>query len=242
MTLRPALSVMLCLLTYLLPAKLTHAQTNAFGLKTGGNYSSVSNLSTIILSEPYFINYKIKETGRYGWHLGIFYEYKLENNKLGFQSEIMYSRQGGNVVFNNYEKDFNYKMDFAYQYMNIVGLAKWFPFAGRVSLGAGPFLGINVAPRNILYTSWGAGKVASFGTDLEQQQQLRNVLMGKNNFGLAVDLAYDIGSLLKVGARYYWSSTNTVETEANSYNFIAAKNTNTVYEISVAINFSTLFD
>jgi hypothetical protein len=223
-------------------ATATQAQTNDFGFKAGANYSQVSNLSTIILSEPYFINYKIKEQGRYGWHLGIYYEYKLENNKVGFQSEIMYSKQGGNVLFNNYEKDFNYKMEFAYQYVNIVGLTKWFPFAGRVSFGAGPYLGINVAPRDIVYTSWGKGKLPAFGTDLEQQQQLRNVLMGKNNFGLAIDVAYNIGSLVKVGARYYWSATNTVETQANSYNFIAAKNVNTVIELSVAFNFATLFD
>jgi hypothetical protein len=133
-------------------------------------------------------------------------------------------------------------MAFAYQYVNIVGLTKWFPFAGQVSFGAGPYLGINVAPRDIVYTSWGKGKLPAFGTDLEQQQQLRNVLMGKNNFGLAIDVAYNIGSLVKVGARYYWSATNAVETEANSYNFIAAKNVNTVIELSVAFNFATLFD
>lgn len=111
MRFRPAL---LCLLVNLLTVKMTLAQTNDFGFKTGADYSSVSNLSTIILSEPYFINYKIKEQARYGWHLGIFYEYKLESNKLAFQTEIMYSRQGGDVVFNNHEKDFNYRMQFAY--------------------------------------------------------------------------------------------------------------------------------
>ncbi len=239
MRLRPAV---LCLLVHLLTMQLTEAQTNDFGFKTGANYSKISNLSTIILSEPYFINYKITETARYGWHLGIFYEYKLESKKLAFQTEVMYARQGGNVVFNNYEKNFNYKMQFAYQYVNLVGLAKWYPFAGRVSFGAGPFLGINVAPRNIVYTSWGTGVQAAFGTDLEQQQQLRNVLLGKNNFGLALDAGYNIGSLVKVGARYYYSVTNAVETEANSYNFIAVKNINTVYEVSVSINFANFFD
>lgn len=232
----------LCLLLLLLTVKITWAQTIDFGFKAGANYSNISNLSTIILSEPYFIDYKIKETSRYGWHMGIYYEYRLEDNKVGFQSEIMYSTQGGNVVFNNSAKDFNYKMQFGYQYMNIVGLAKWFPFAGKVSFGAGPFLGINVAPRNIIYTSWGTGVQPAFGTDLEQQQQLRNVLLGRNNFGLAVDVAYNIGTLIKVGARYYYSATNAVETEANSYNFIAAKNTNTVYELSVAVNFENLFE
>ncbi len=219
-----------------------HAQIRAFGIKAGANHSTISNLSTIILSEPYFINYSIQETSRTGWHLGIFYEYKLENELLGFQSEIMYSKQGGNVEFSNYEKDFNYKMEFAYQYMNIVGLVKWFPWHGPVSLGAGPFLGINVATRNIKYTSWGNGKEPAFGTDLQQQQQLRNVLTGKNNFGLALDLGYDITNVIKVGGRYYWSGTSAVETQANSYNFIATKNTNTVWELSVAINVESLFN
>ncbi len=219
----------------------THAQTMSFGLKAGANYSQVSGLSTILLSEPYFINYSIQESGRAGWNLGIFYEYKLENELLGFQSEIMFAQQGGNVEFSNYEKDFNYKMEFAYQYINIIGLAKWFPWSGKVSLGAGPFLGINVASRNIKYKSWGDGKEEAFGTDLQQEQQLKNVLRGKNNFGLALDAGYDINNVLKIGARYYWSATNTVETQANPYNFITGKNANTVFEFSVAVNFETLF-
>jgi|SRR5688572_26458309 len=234
-------SVILGIVVSCLFIKPLHAQIYAFGFKAGGNYSKVSSLSTIILSEPYFLNYNIKETGRFGWNLGIFYEYKLENERLGFQSEIMYSRQGGNVEFNNYDKDFNYKMEFAYQYVNIIGLAKWFPWEGNLSLGAGPFFGINVATRNIKYKSWGEGKEDAFGTDLQQEQQLRNVLRGKNNFGIAVDAGYDINATVKIGGRWYWSGTNTVETQANSYNFIPVKNTNTVWEFSVAVNFESLF-
>lgn len=219
-----------------------NAQIRAFGIKAGANRSEISNLSTIILSEPYFINYNIKESARYGWHLGIFYEYKLENELLGFQSEIAYSRQGGNVDFSNYEKDFNYKMEFAYQYMTIVELVKWFPWHGPVSLGAGPFLGINVAPNNIKYKSWGEGKETAFGTDLQQQQQLRNVLNGKNNFGLALDLGVDLNNWIKIGGRHYHSITNVVETQANSYNFISTKNSNTIWELSVAVNVESLFN
>lgn len=232
----------LCLILLSVTTKTTTAQIFSFGLKSGGNYSQVSNLSTIILSEPYFINYSISESGRFGWHLGIFYEYKFEESPLGFQSEIMYSRQGGNVDFSNYEKDFHYKMEFAYQYTNIVGLAKWYPGHRKFSFGAGPFLGINVATRNIKYESWGTGKEEAFGTDLQQQQQLQNVLRGKNNFGLAVDAAFDLNYFLKLGARWYYSATNTVETQANSYNFITAKNNNTVMELSVAFGLDQLFD
>jgi len=233
---------MLCLFLSFLSINTIHAQTYTFGFKTGGNYSKISNLSTIILSEPYFINYSIKESNRYGWHLGIFYEYKFDDAPLGFQSEIQYSRQGGNVEFSNYEKDFNYKMEFAYQYINIVGLAKWYPGHDKFSFGAGPFLGINVASRNIKYKSWGTGKEDAFGTDLQQQQQLQNVLRGKNNFGLAVDFAFDLNKYLKFGARYYWSATNAVETQANSYNFITAKNNNSVIELSVAFSVERMFE
>ena len=237
----PVRVALLCLFALPLTINTTNAQIYSFGFKAGPNYSQISNLSTIILSEPYFINYSMKESGRVGWHLGIFYDYKLENERLGFQSEIMYSRQGGNLEFNNHEKDFNYKMEFAYQYINIVGLAKWFPFEGKVSLGAGPFLGLNVATRNIKYTSWGEGKEEAFGTDLQQQQQLRNVLRGKNNFGLAVDAAYDINKAIKISGRYYWSATSTVETQANSYNFITAKNNNSVFEFSVGVSLESMF-
>src|SRR6266700_3557088 len=115
---------LLGLLGTFLSLNSTQAQIYSFGLKTGANYSKISNLSTIILSEPYFINYSIKETNRYGWHLGIFYDYKIEESPLGFQSEIQFSKQGGNVEFDNFDKDFHYKMEFAYQYMNIVGLGK----------------------------------------------------------------------------------------------------------------------
>jgi hypothetical protein len=232
----------LCLFACLLCIQTSFSQIRSFGFKAGANYSGISNLSTIILSEPYFINYTIQETSRVGWNLGIFYGYKLENELLGFHSEIAYARLGGNVEFSNYEKDFNYKMEFAYQYINIVGLAKWFPWKGQVSLGAGPFLGLNVASRNIKYRSWGEGKEPAFGTDLQQEQQLRNVLRGKNNFGLALDLAWDINNVVKVGARYYWSATNAVETQANSYNFIPAKNNNTVWEFTVALNSDWLFN
>lgn len=238
----PVRITVLCIWVSCCFVKSTQAQIRSYGFKAGASYSRISNLSTIILSEPYFINYTIGETGRYGWNFGFFYEYKLEGNLLGFQSEIMYARQGGNVKFSNNEKDFHYKMEFAYQYANIVGLLKWFPKEGKVSLGAGPFLGINVATRNIRYSSWGTGKQDAFGTDLQQQQQLRNVLRGKNNFGVAIDLAYDINNAIKIGGRYYWSGTSAVETEANSYNFITVKNNNTVWELSVALNCDYLFN
>jgi hypothetical protein len=237
----PLRKTFLCLFAFVLFSLTAQAQIFAFGGKAGANYSRISSLSTIILSEPYFLNYTIKETSRVGWHLGIFYEYKLEDERTGFQTEIMYATQGGNVEFANTGKDFNYKMEFAYQYINIVGLAKWFPGSGKVSLGAGPFLGINVATRNIKYRSWGAGVQPDFGTDLQQEQQLRNVLRGKNNFGLALDAGYDINNIIKIGGRWYWSATNAVETQANPYNFIPAKNANTVWEFSIAINFEPLF-
>ncbi|NII27576.1 PorT family protein [Pseudoflavitalea sp. X16] len=232
----------LCWLLLLLCHRTTHAQEYAFGFKTGANYSKISNLSTIILSEPYFINYSITETGRYGWHLGIYYDYNLVDKRLGFQTEILYARQGGNVEFSNYERDFHYKMEFAYQYVNLVGLAKWFPFEKTVALGAGPFLGINVATRNLKYTSWGEGKEEAFGTDLQQQQQLRNVLRGKNNFGVAVDASWMIKDAVKINGRFYWSATSAVETQANSYNFIATKNNNSVWELSVGFNMSSFFE
>ena len=57
---------------------------------------------------------------------------------------------------------------------------------------SGPQIGINLSPENIVYTSGGPGKLPAFGTDLQQQQQIRNVLKGKNNFGINFHLGYDL--------------------------------------------------
>jgi hypothetical protein len=80
-----------------------------------------------------------------------------------------------------------------------------------------------MTPSNLKYSSGGTGNSPLFGTELEQQQQLRNVLKGKANVAFCVGAGYEFGHLI-VDFRYSKSLRDVLETEANSYNFL--ENTN----------------
>lgn len=222
------------------------ARLFAYGLKAGVTRSSISNLETTILSEPYFLNYTLNPQTTIGWAGGGFLIYRFYS-PVSLHAEIMYSQQGSDLVFNNIEKDFNYKMQFGYQYLNVLALVKLYPFSSRhderewrgPNVSAGPQVGFNVTPQNIKYTSGGSGRLAAFGSDLEQQQQLRNVLKGKNDFGFVCGLGYEFRKFgLTVDARYQLTLTDAVETQANSYNFIENKNTKTSFQFSIGWDFS----
>jgi hypothetical protein len=227
-------------------AQSSDEKTVNYGMKAGAIYSSISGLETTILSEANFKNYTLKMKPRYGWSAGMFLNYRLEHKVLGLQTEITYAQQGSDLLFDNFEKDFNYKMQFDYQFLNIAGLLKVYPWGGSeqnglngLNVGVGPQLGLNVAPQNIIYTSWGPGKRPEFGPDLLQQQQLRNVLKGKTNFGFTVGLGYEFKNFgLTLDTRYQMAITDAVETQSNSYNFIENKNTNQTFQFSVGWDFS----
>lgn len=217
-----------------------------YGLKTGPVYSSTSDLQTTILSEPYFTNYSLNAKPRWGWTGGGFLNFRFSNQTLGLQTEIMYAQQGSDLLFNNMEKDFHWRMQFKHQYINLAGLFKLYPWGSKeeralsgLNVGVGPQLGFAIASDNIVYTSWGAGKLPQFGPDLLQQQQIRNVLKGKSNFGFNVGLGYRFRSFgLVLDARYFTGITDVVETQSNSYNFIEDKNTNKAFQFTVGWDFS----
>jgi hypothetical protein len=218
-----------------------------YGMQAGPTYSWVSNLQTTILSEPYYLNYTLKKKPRVGFTAGGYVEYKTLHTALVLGAQLTYSQQGSELDFNNSEKNFHYTMTFGYQYVNALLLAKFYPFEDPqepspkgFNVSFGPQLGFNLSPENIKYKSGGPGYQAAFGSDLEQQQQLRNVLKGKNIFGPSVGLGYKLNSGFIVDARVFIGITDVVETQANSYNFIENKNTNTAFQITFGYDFSLL--
>src|SRR4051812_11910075 len=88
-------------------SSMSFAQSDAdeiplkYGIRAGASYSSIADLETTILSEPYFINYTLKTEPRYGWSTGIFLNYRLRNQVVALESEIMYAQQGSDLKFKN---------------------------------------------------------------------------------------------------------------------------------------------
>lgn len=213
-------------------------------IKGGANYSEINDLETTILSEPFFLNYTLNKKQKTGFTAGVCVNWELKNTIASINLDVLYSQQGSDLLFNNIEKDFNYKMQFNYRYINLPLLIKIYPFERRhdglhgLNIGVGPQVGINIAPENIIYTSGGSGKMPAFGTDLEQQQQLRNVLKGQNYAGVTAHLGYEIrGAGLNIEVRYYYGLTDVVKTEVNAYNFIENKNTNKSIQFTLGWEF-----
>lgn len=216
-----------------------------YGVSAGRGCFYIRGTETTILSEPYFINYTLKSQPMDGWAVGAFVIYR-RTSPIALEGNLFYTEQGTKLLFNNTEKDFNYNMQFKYQFLNVAGLVKFYPFSTTdedkewrgPNIGVGAQVGFNLAPENITYTSGGTGRLPAFGSDLEQQQQLRNVLKGKNDFSLVCSLAWELRrSGIMLGARYIYGLTDVIETQANSYDFIENKNTKSGFTLTVGLNF-----
>jgi opacity protein-like surface antigen len=228
-----------------------HAQTFdgvRISLKGGALYAGINDLETTILSEPFFLNYSLNKEQKVGYTGGFGVNWELKSSILALNLDVLYARQGSDLVFENFEKNFNYRMQFNYQYLNFPLLIKVYPFEKvhdglhGLNVGAGPQFGLNLSPQNIIYTSEGPGKLPAFGTDLEQQQQLRNVLKGQNNFGLNFHLGYEIaGAGINFDLEYHYGLTDVVRTEANAYNFIENKNTNNTIQFTLGWEFLSTY-
>lgn len=241
MVLRGYLFILLLLWSIL--SNLAHAQTFdgvRISVKGGALYSGINDLETTILSEPFFVNYSLKNEKKIGYTGGLGINWELKKSIASLNLDILYAQQGSDLDFNNMEKDFNYKIQFNYRYLKFPLMVKVYPFEKvydglhGFNIGVGPQLGLNLTPDRIIYTSDGPGKLPAFGSDLEQQQQLRNVLKGKNNFGVNFHLGYDfVGAGLNLELQYHYGLTDIVQTEANAFNFIENRNTNNTIQFTL---------
>jgi hypothetical protein len=195
----------------------------AFGLDAGTGKSKISNINTVILSEPYFLNYHLYNNWKWGYpHAGAFVDVKLPVEPFFVFAEISYDAEAGSLYFTN-SYQYNYTMNFNYQYINLTPMIGVDPEIGTNStlrVAAGIQYGLNATENQITFKSQSSpGYQPAFGTDLEQQQQLRNVLKGKDEFGLVGS----IGATFKefgLEARGHLGTKNVVDVEDNSYNFV----------------------
>ena len=128
-----------------------------------------------------------------------------------------------------------YQIQFRYEYLNITPQFKIYPLAeygdaiSGFHIGIAPQIGVNLASTNIFYTS----NTEVIGQDLQIQQNLREVLKGKNNFSLGLSVGVEIGRLFFEG-RWNIGFTDVIETQANGYYFIENKNRSQSYLVTVA--------
>ncbi|TFF38511.1 hypothetical protein [Mucilaginibacter psychrotolerans] len=217
--------------------------------KFAGLTSQVSYVNTQILSEDYFNDqYSLDQKLKNGAHYGVFFNI-IAKAPVSFYVEASSSAQESDLVFVNREKDFGYDMQFKYNYLNFIATMRYYPlinydhevFKG-IYIGFGYLFGKNTAPDSIVYKSNGAGYLPAFGTDLVQQQQLRNVLKGRNDQGPVFELGYKVPYVpLEVGVRYHWGTKDIIAVAPNPYNFIEKQNQIHIIQLSLKFDIVPLF-
>lgn len=213
-----------------------------YGLFAGGIYSKMSNLPDVIVPKGIYEGYTFTEDGKFGGTAGLVINWKYPYAKVSIQTELSYSGQSTDL---NYEdiKGLKYKMTFGYSYINVGAQFKYYPVEGFY-IGAGPYVGFNIASDNIKYTSNAqevfGGSGAYFEPDANVQKVLKESLTGKNYFYGMLSAGYEFSSNLSIGARYTLGLTDALATEENGHRY--SENNNKINSISLIIGYSFDFD
>jgi hypothetical protein len=111
---------------------------------------------------------------------------------------------------------------------------KFYPWR-NLFLSATPQVGFNLTPESLFYSS---NKEDLYGSDLETQQLMRNVIKGRTNVSIALGLGYQFCNRIYVDARYNLGITDMMETMPNSYRYIENSNKSNGFQLTVGYAFA----
>ncbi|MBS0012320.1 MAG: outer membrane beta-barrel protein [Bacteroidales bacterium] len=199
-----------------------------FGFKAGSANTSISGLAKVLVSESYYTDYTFENSSEWTFAGGIYLNYKFEQSISAIYSEIAYSRLGNKLHYSDIY-DFIYDLSVRYDFLNLEFWYKAYIFNG-LYLGTGPRLGFILTPGGLYYTSNGEDL---YGPDIRIQQQMRDVLKGKNNICLGISTGYEFSFGLSVDVRFYYGLSDVMETEVNNFNFIENNNNSRIIQITL---------
>ncbi len=199
-----------------------------YGFKGGVNYSQINDIHTTIIPRVFVIStYAASEERRLGFNAAFFVYHRFKRSKFAIQPQLGFSARGGDFSYSDIN-DLEYLIEFKYQYMDASILMKVYPFGG-FHFAVGPEIGFNVAATNLDYTS----NMPEVGPDLQIQQSLREVLKGKNDFGILAGFGYDFEFGLMLELQYRFGLTDVIETQANGFNFIENMNRSSSVQFTI---------
>lgn len=241
------LSILSCL-TFISQAQkgfYEKTQKWGIGLKAGVITTRIGELETTLIREWYpDSTFNMEQKYQWGFTGGISFYYRWKESAIAIQPEITFAMQGSRLHYTDSvlispadTVGLDYKMNFKYQYINILPLFKIYPFFNQdnflenLHVLIGPQLGINIAPNAINYES----NKPYIGPDLQIKQNLRGVLKGRTDVSVALGLGYQLPGdyPFSFECRANLGFVDTVETLANGYNFIENKNTSVSFQLTI---------
>ena len=183
------------------------SQETRFGLKGGGNYSTITGDDTDGLD------------GRTGFHIGGLAEIMF-NESFGLQPELIYSTQGAKEEYS--DSGFSEKYTMKLDYINLPILAKYFITQG---------LNVNLGPQvGYVINKTGEYEVSGGGFDESGSDDLEGV--NDFDFSLVGGLGYELDMGVFFNARYNLGLGNISEEGGDDFSI-----QNNVIQLSVGYMF-----
>ncbi len=199
-----------------------------YGFHAGATYSRLSDIQTTLI-RPIFPaeTFKTKSIRTVGFTAGTSVFYRFKKSKFAIQPEIHYADLGGRFYYEDVE-DFNYSIDFNYNYLSILPKIKYYLAAG-IHLSVAPELNLIINKSRLTYVS----NQPTLGPDLQIQQSLRQVLKGNSIASLSAGIGYDMPMGLNLHFSYILGITDSMETLANGFYFIENVNRLSAYKLTI---------
>jgi len=191
----------------------------SIGAFAGANVNKITGLPEMIVSEDFYTGYTLDSNYSFGFTGGILLNYRA-SHLFSLQPEISFSMQHGKLQYSDIN-DFKYDIDFKYNYLNVGIGFKFYPWK-NLFLNIIPQAGFNLTPEKLAYESNGENE---YGSDLDTQQLMRNVIKGRTNVSLGFGLGYQFFNMIYLDVRYCLGISDMIETMPNSYRFAENRNT-----------------
>lgn len=202
---------------------LTRAQYHdalMFGLRIGGNYSSVTNLSNVLINDENKPMYEFSEKTSPTPAVSLFSHYRFKDTQIALEGALNYNQIAIDVDKNSLITASDETFSFRYQYLG-------FGLSTKVYLYRGLMVGVGVNMGICLNSSSGIAYQSSSGSmaqDLQSEEHIRQALKGRINVTAGALFGYEFKFGLSVQASYLYGFTDLVETGVNPYKFSEAKN------------------
>jgi hypothetical protein len=217
------------------PTWSQYSNNLVFGVKAGFNQSSISQLSSIFVSEDYYAGYSFNEKKQLKPSASLFVNYRINSSRIALEGQVSYFQQATQLVYSDI-KDFTYTTQFQYHYLGVGGYIKSTVFKG-FNIGVGMRMGINLSPDKISYSSnsieinWAGSNEPH--SDQETQDELKNVIKGLNSTEFGVIASYEFNMGISIDFSYYLGLNDMVETLVNRHDFINSKNNTSSMQLTI---------
>jgi hypothetical protein len=203
-----------------------------FGLRIGGNYSTVTNLSNMLVNDENKPTYAFSEKTSYSPAVSLFSHYHFEETQIALEGGLNYMQIAVDVDKNSLETASNETFNFQYQYLGLGLYTKVYLYRGLL-VGVGANMGICLnSSSGITYQS----STGSMAQDLQSEEHIRQALKGRANVSAGAVLGYEFKFGLSVRASYLYGFTDLVETGVNPYKF--SEVTNNARSMQVAVGWA----